>query len=53
MGAGQRTEKTKDRQEAFYVVRQMQKHGWNKVDVEYWNDKGWTKKNRPWRKAGG
>lgn len=32
----------------FYVMRQMQKHGWNKADVDYWEQKGWTKKNHPW-----
>ena len=26
------------------------KKGWNEADVKYWNEKGWTKKNRPWKK---
>ncbi len=33
----------------FSVVRQMQKRGWNKADAEYWKDKGWTNKKRPWK----
>ncbi len=33
----------------FLVMRQMQKHGWNKADMDYWKDKGWTEKNRPWK----
>ncbi len=33
----------------FAVMRQMQKHGWNEADVNYWRDKGWTEKKRPWR----
>ncbi|MDE5909024.1 MAG: NAD(P)H-dependent oxidoreductase [Lachnospiraceae bacterium] len=32
----------------FYVMRQMQKHGFNKADADYWERKGWTKKKRPW-----
>lgn len=34
----------------FSVMRQMQKHGWNKADMVYWNNKGWTDKSRPWKK---
>lgn len=30
-------------------MRQMQKHGFNKADVDYWNAKGWVKKARPWK----
>lgn len=33
----------------FSVMRQMQKHGWNKADADYWKDKGWTEKKRPWK----
>lgn len=33
----------------FSVVRQMHKRGWNKTDVSYWKDKGWTGKKRPWK----
>ncbi len=32
----------------FYVMRQMQKNGWNKADADYWEKKGWTKKKCPW-----
>ncbi|MCI9449177.1 MAG: NAD(P)H-dependent oxidoreductase [Clostridiales bacterium] len=34
----------------FTVMRVMQKHGWNKADMDYWKDKGWTDKKRPWKK---
>jgi len=33
----------------FEFMRKMQKRGWNEVDVDYWRDKGWTEKNRPWK----
>ncbi len=33
----------------FSVMRQMQKRGWNKADVDYWKEKGWTEEKRPWR----
>ena len=33
----------------FFIMRQMQKSGWNEVDVAYWREKGWTGKNRPWK----
>ncbi|GFI55724.1 hypothetical protein IMSAG013_00775 [Clostridiales bacterium] len=33
----------------FSVMRQMQKHGWNKADMDYWKGKGWTEKKRPWK----
>lgn len=33
----------------FSVMRQMHKRGWNKTDVSYWKDKGWTGKKRPWK----
>lgn len=34
----------------FYVIRGMQKkQGLNKVDVEYWEKKGWLGKERPWK----
>lgn len=33
----------------FLVMRQMQKHGWNQADMDYWNAKGWTEKKRPWK----
>ena len=34
----------------FYVSRMMQKNNMNPLDAAYWNAKGWTKKNRPWKK---
>lgn len=34
----------------FSVIRQIQKHGWNKADMDYWKEKGWTEKKRPWKK---
>ncbi|MDE6579448.1 MAG: hypothetical protein K2K41_02830, partial [Ruminiclostridium sp.] len=36
----------------FAVMRQMQKHGWNQADMDYWRSKGWTEKKRPWKKQG-
>lgn len=33
----------------FAVMRQMQKHGWNEADMNYWRGKGWTEKKRPWK----
>lgn len=33
----------------FSVMLQLQKHGWNEADVDYWKRKGWTEKKRPWK----
>ena len=33
----------------FAVMRQVQKRGWNEADMDYWRDKGWTEKKRPWK----
>lgn len=33
----------------FSVMRQMQKRGWNEADGNYWKEKGWTGKKRPWK----
>ncbi len=33
----------------FSVMRQMQKHGWNEADMNYWKGKGWTENERPWK----
>ncbi len=33
----------------FNIMRLMQKKGWNKADVDYWNEKGWNNKVRPWK----
>lgn len=32
----------------FYVMRLMQKKGWNEADISYWKAKGWAEKKRPW-----
>ncbi len=34
----------------FYIMRMVNKTGWNEVDSKYWKEKGWTKKKRPWKK---
>ena len=33
----------------FYVMRQMQKRGWNPVDAAYWTENGWLGGKRPWK----
>ena len=33
----------------FYIMRMLQKNGWNEKDVNYWKEKGWLKKARPWK----
>lgn len=33
----------------FYIMRMMQKNGWNSKDVEYWKEQGWLGKKRPWK----
>ena len=33
----------------FAVMSIAQKHGWNKADADYWKEKGWTGKTRPWK----
>ena len=33
----------------FYIMRIIQKKGWNKRDTKYWNEQGWTGKTRPWK----
>lgn len=32
----------------FSIMRMMQKNGWNPADVDYWKEKGWLDKKRPW-----
>lgn len=32
----------------FKIMSLIQKKGWNKADVDYWNAKGWTGSKRPW-----
>lgn len=34
----------------FFLMHLLEKNGWNKKDVDYWRDKGWLGKARPWRK---
>ena len=33
----------------FNIMRMMQKNGWCEVDKSYWSQKGWDKKDRPWK----
>ena len=33
----------------FFLMRMLQKNGWNEADVKYWNEKGWTRNKRPWK----
>ena len=33
----------------FSIMRMIQKSGWNPRDVEYWREKGWLGKKRPWK----
>ncbi len=33
----------------FKLMSLMQRNGWNKADVDYWKEKGWTGSKRPWR----
>ncbi len=33
----------------FSIMHLLQKNGWNKKDVDYWKEKGWTEKKRPWK----
>ena len=33
----------------FFIMRLMQKNGFNPKDAEYWKEKGWTGKVRPWK----
>lgn len=34
----------------FSIMRLVQKNGWNEADTNYWHEKGWTDKKRPWKK---
>ena len=33
----------------FHIMRMLQKNGWNEADKQYWYDKGWIGKERPWK----
>ena len=32
----------------FNIFKMSQKNGWNKLDVDYWKEKGWLDKNKPY-----
>lgn len=34
----------------FYIMRWVHKNSWSEVDKNYWHKKGWTDKERPWKK---
>lgn len=34
----------------FNIMRLAQKNGWNEADTNYWHEKEWTGKKRPWQK---
>lgn len=33
----------------FKIMSLLQRNGWNKADMDYWKDKGWTESKRPWK----
>lgn len=33
----------------FKIMSLIQRNGWNKADVDYWKEKGWTGSKRPWK----
>lgn len=33
----------------FGIMRLVQIKGWNAADMDYWKEKGWTGKRRPWK----
>lgn len=33
----------------FKIMSLLQRNGWNKADVDYWKEKGWTGSKRPWK----
>lgn len=35
----------------FFLMHLFQRNGWNEADMRYWNERGWTGKNRPWKKS--
>ena len=32
----------------FKLMSLMQRNGWNKADMDYWKERGWTGSKRPW-----
>ena len=33
----------------FNLMRFLHKRGWNEADVKYWDERGWSGKERPWK----
>lgn len=33
----------------FFIMHLLEKNGWNKKDTDYWKERGWTEKKRPWK----
>ena len=33
----------------FFLMHLLERKGWNEADVNYWKEKGWTGKARPWK----
>ena len=33
----------------FFIMHMVQKNGWNPTDMNYWKEKGWLGKKRPWK----
>ena len=33
----------------FMIMSLLQRNGWNKADMDYWKEKGWTGSKRPWK----
>lgn len=33
----------------FFLMHLLERNGWNKPDVDYWHEKGWCGKARPWK----
>lgn len=34
----------------FTIMRSVQRHGWSEPDMAYWAGKGWTGRERPWKR---
>lgn len=33
----------------FFIMQQLMRRGFNPKDIEYWENKGWLQKQRPWK----
>lgn len=33
----------------FKIMSLLQRNGWNETDMNYWKEKGWTGRKRPWK----